>query len=390
MKNIYFFISFMGVVMTTGALQPAMAQAVSINATGEGPHSSAILDLSKGQGGLLIPRMSFAQRMDIPDPPAGLWVYQTNILFGIPSGFYYFDGTEWLNISKETDAPDILWQKSAENQFSIASGHVGIGINTPSNKLHVRTFNNGDGILLEGINPILQLRQYNEGTGQYDNKGYMQASGSDIRLGTNVGNTAGKTIFRTDGSNKFSFNASGIMQVYNSGGSEVGSLSPNTASGFKINASNVLNLDDEIYINGPGNVNGIGTSSPGEKLDVNGNLRVRQDMLIEDKLVSPTTGSGRNLLPAFYGTVSTEGTLLNGTSGVTIQVEEYVQGRFRYVVNCPGISSTAIVLITSRSPTGYWPILYPPQNGYFRVAFKGGSIASNGSKTPFSFIVYQN
>lgn len=366
------------------------AQSISINNIGEAPHASAILDLSKGGGGLLIPRMSFTDRMEIPNPPAGLWVFQTNVVFGIPSGFYYFDGNEWLNIAKESDAPDLLWQKNLENQYSLITGHTGIGINSPAQKLHIRTVTDSDGLLLEGINPILQMRQYNEGTGGYDNKGYFQASGSDIRIGTNVGNTAGKTIIRTDGTNKFSFSSSGIMQVFNTGGSQTGSVSPNTAGGFRISASAILNLDDEIFINGSGNVNGIGTSSPTEKLDVNGNFRVREDLLIEDKLVKPVTGSGRNLLPVFYGTVNTEGTLLNGTSNVTIQVEEYIAGRFRYVIGCPGISSTAIVLVTSRSPNGLWPYMLPPENGSFKVTFTGSSSGNAGTKTPFSFIVYQN
>lgn len=386
-KYIFFFLLSW---ITAAVVHSVQAQSISINNIGEAPHTSSILDLSKGGGGLLIPRMSFTERMEISDPPAGLWVYQTNVLFGIPSGFYYFDGNEWLNIAKDSDAPDLLWQKNLENQHSLINGRIGIGINSPAQKLHIRTVTDSDGLLLEGINPILQMRQYNQGTGEYDNKGYIHVSGSDIRIGTNVGNTVGKTIIRTDGTNKFSFSSSGIMQVFNTAGSQTGSISPNTAGGFRISASAVLNLDDEIFINGTGNVNGIGTSSPTEKLDVNGNLRIREDLLIEDKLVKPETGSGRNLLPVFYGTVSTEGVLLNGTSNVTIQVEEYSAGRFSYVVGCPGISSTAIVVVTSRAPNGLWPHMFPPENGSFKVSFTGSSSGNAGTKTSFSFIVYQN
>ena len=50
-----------------------------------------MLDVVSGSKGLLIPRMSSAERKTILKPASGLLVYQTDG----SSGFYYYSGTEW-------------------------------------------------------------------------------------------------------------------------------------------------------------------------------------------------------------------------------------------------------------------------------------------------------
>lgn len=66
------------------------AQNVAINATGIAPVASAMLDISSTTSGLLIPRMSSAQRTAIATPATGLLVYDTTL-----AAFLYFDGTVW-------------------------------------------------------------------------------------------------------------------------------------------------------------------------------------------------------------------------------------------------------------------------------------------------------
>jgi hypothetical protein len=69
----------------------ANAQNVGINATGAAPAASAMLDVSSTTSGLLIPRMTSAQRTAIAAPATGLLVYDTTI-----GSFYYWDGTQWI------------------------------------------------------------------------------------------------------------------------------------------------------------------------------------------------------------------------------------------------------------------------------------------------------
>ena len=56
----------------------------------ETPNASSLLDLSSTSKGLLVPRMTEAQRKAISNPPVGLLVYQTN-----GQAFYYKDHFWW-------------------------------------------------------------------------------------------------------------------------------------------------------------------------------------------------------------------------------------------------------------------------------------------------------
>ena len=59
------------------AIAPLMSQNVGINATGSTPHSSSGLDVDFTDRGVLIPRLSDAQRDSIVNPAAGLLIYNT-------------------------------------------------------------------------------------------------------------------------------------------------------------------------------------------------------------------------------------------------------------------------------------------------------------------------
>ncbi len=54
------------------------------------PDASAILDLHSTTKGLLIPRMTTAQRLGVVNPATGLWVYDVT-----ENHMYYFNGTVW-------------------------------------------------------------------------------------------------------------------------------------------------------------------------------------------------------------------------------------------------------------------------------------------------------
>jgi hypothetical protein len=56
--------------------------------------SSAFTVASTSQG-VLLPKMTLSQRDAISNPTSGLLIFQTD---NTP-GFYYYDGTEWLNIA---------------------------------------------------------------------------------------------------------------------------------------------------------------------------------------------------------------------------------------------------------------------------------------------------
>ena len=73
------------------------AQGIAINDDGTDANSSAILDVksSNGTQGVLMPRVTEAQKNAISSPATSLVVYQTD---GI-SGFYFYNGTLWEKLS---------------------------------------------------------------------------------------------------------------------------------------------------------------------------------------------------------------------------------------------------------------------------------------------------
>ncbi len=68
------------------------------------PDNSALLDLTSTSKGLLIPRMTLAQRSGINAPATGLIVYQIDFF----SGFYFYDGEAWKGIyARNIDAASV-------------------------------------------------------------------------------------------------------------------------------------------------------------------------------------------------------------------------------------------------------------------------------------------
>lgn len=72
----------------------AIAQGVAVNTSGTKADTSAMLDVSSTTKGVLIPRMTKAQRNAIITPANGLLIYQTD---STPS-FYYYDGSQWTTL----------------------------------------------------------------------------------------------------------------------------------------------------------------------------------------------------------------------------------------------------------------------------------------------------
>ncbi len=90
----------------------SFGQSVGINDDGSSPNAKAMLDIKSNTKGLLIPRMSTAERIAIAPTMSeqGLMVYDTTI-----DAFFYHTGAEWKEVS------EALWMKDP------------IGINRPSN-----------------------------------------------------------------------------------------------------------------------------------------------------------------------------------------------------------------------------------------------------------------
>ena len=79
-------------------VNPLFGQTGAVGVGTVTPDNSAMLDVSSTGKGVLIPRMTTAQRAAIPSPATGLMVYD-----GDTNSFWYFDGTQWVEVMSGTD-----------------------------------------------------------------------------------------------------------------------------------------------------------------------------------------------------------------------------------------------------------------------------------------------
>jgi hypothetical protein len=88
----YFFTVIISIICVS-YFNIASAQSVAINADGSAPNTNAMLDVKSTTKGLLIPRMTTAQRTAIANT-TGLLVFDTNT-----KSFWYNDGSAWNNMA---------------------------------------------------------------------------------------------------------------------------------------------------------------------------------------------------------------------------------------------------------------------------------------------------
>ena len=108
------------------------AQNVAINNNGAPPDSSAILDVSADDRGVLIPRVDLIGSDDtltVESPATGLLVYNTTDNDELTPGFYYWNSNTWQRISSP-------WMERNDTVFYY-DGPVGIGVNNPQHMLEV-------------------------------------------------------------------------------------------------------------------------------------------------------------------------------------------------------------------------------------------------------------
>ena len=100
MKHVYPVIAFI-ILMLPSMIKAQTNTFPSTGSAGIGtvtPHASSALEINSITQGLLISRMTLAQRDAIVSPATGLMIYQTNST----PGFYYYNGTAWTAVTAKS------------------------------------------------------------------------------------------------------------------------------------------------------------------------------------------------------------------------------------------------------------------------------------------------
>ena len=125
----------------------SFGQSVLIGTLGTSAHASAILELDVSgmteKKGILLPRMTEGQKMEITSPASSLMIYQTDET----EGFYYYDGSQWKGLgddlgthkaSQNLEMSGSWISSDGDNEGLMVSsnGNIGIGVVAPAANLH--------------------------------------------------------------------------------------------------------------------------------------------------------------------------------------------------------------------------------------------------------------
>lgn len=188
------------------------------------PNGSAILDISSSTKGLLIPRMTTAERNAIATPATGLMVFDKTT-----NTFWFYNGNAWTEMSGSGSSP---WISNGNDIYNINSGNTGIGTVSPAAKLDVLSSSAYAARFASTSNQM--YIGFFENNTQRGYVGSYAGAAEDFDMGTSAINTSGKLHFTTMASPR-------------------------------------------MTITPPGNV-GIGTTTPAEKLDINGSIKMSGEL----------------------------------------------------------------------------------------------------------------
>jgi hypothetical protein len=320
-------------------------QNVAIGNSGSNPDASAMLDIQSNSKGLLIPRLTTAQRIAIVSPATGLLVFDTNT-----GSFWFRKSTGWEEL---VDASTTHWEEVGSNDLRTRNGGTvtisGPGAPFGSAKLnvadHAATVNTHES--------ILSLTRSTSGT---------------------AANGIGGTIdFYNELSNGSFFPTGKIIH-------ESVNVTPgNYASSFEFLTAASGFLTTQLYV-GPTSV-GIGTSTPSlfSKFDVAGSINT------SGKVTRAAVTGLANLVPLCYGIVDDEGNIVSGTGNFTL----LRTNTGTYSISNADIDPNSVIIATPRSSgvvSARFATSFPDTGATYIFMFNAsGTLANYG----FQFVIYK-
>jgi hypothetical protein len=245
----------------------------------------------------------------------------------------------------------------------------------------VRT-NGGDHFTVDASGDVIPAGniQFKDGTA---NIGFIQRSGADLRLGTNSSNDLGQVILRLAGNDRFHFEKTGRMTIsselnptlyFNANGANQAFLQVQ-GNNLSISAPNdKLLLNSELTVDGNTGRIGVGTTSPEQKLHVQGSAKISTGRLLNN--------SDENLLPLGFAVFDGSGNKLSGTANLT---GGWIVNDFYLTCAGTNINNTAIS-ITCRNARLY-PSFFNANDGKVQINLFDDS--GDKFKAGFSVVVYK-
>jgi len=158
------------------------------------PDNSALLDLTSVNKGLLVPRMTTAQRTAITAPATGLLVYDSNL-----QQFWYYNGTQWTAIAGGGGGSCYTLQQSYDCGGSgagrniVISGTNSVNItNANAGSIGLRSTHSADGVSIKAENTYANVQYAAIQASTASNFGTV--GGTPVPTTAIIGNSTGKAF----------------------------------------------------------------------------------------------------------------------------------------------------------------------------------------------------
>lgn len=373
------------------------AQNVGINIDGAMPDSSAILDVQSDDKGILIPRVELVAANDtlpVTAPKVSLLVYNS-VTSGtgvneVTPGFYFWNGTIWERLNNGGDVTSWKLEGNSgtnpNNDFLGTSDNVDLSIRTNDTE-RIRVLSTGNvGIGTPTANAKVDIKGSGSSTGTFglgirnssDRYGLVVRDDGNVGVGTtapdaslriitpNLGTNDASLRLGPIGGNGSSTSEFSLIDMYATFDNFSADQGPRRTTSIKSfydggvwgnetmsfhvgGATDAANLPTErMRIAGNGNV-GIGTDDPSQRLDINGQVRIRGGAPAAGKiLTSAADGTATWEVPA---PVSVPGSI-DWTSTVWVNNSDHTVGAGEEVVHFYNMGGTrSIVLGTCNAST---------------------------------------
>lgn len=378
-------------LVTILALTTSSFAQVAINTTGATPNTSAILDVSSTDKGILIPRMSTSNRTNDVTAVEGLLVFDTET-----DSFWYYDATQsaWVEINSGTAVSDIDDLSDAKSDgtsvfLGTGAGSVDDGSNNYNSSLGVYSLHSNTS------------GSHNTSVGS-DNM-YRNTTGSRNTVVGRRGN-----YYNQEGTNNT------IIGYYAGTGTSNHNKSGNVFLGYMAGYSETG--DNKLYIqNSSSSTPLIGGDFASGFVDINGDLNISGSVKIEGGtpgagkvLTSDADGSATWISPTVYASSINElsdaesdaaNLFLGDESGINNNGLNFNTGIGIQALktNSTGISNTATGFGAMQyNTTGYENTstgqfaLQKNTTGNYNVAFGKEALLSNTTKSSLTAIGFQS
>ncbi len=319
----YFTLAICLLVNLSLSAQSNIQQSLSVNSSGAAADPSAQLDVSATDKGMLVPRMTSAQRTAIASPATGLLVFDTD-----SGSFWFYNSGSWTNLSA---APKTLADADADTKIQVEE--------SPDEDIIRFDLGGTENMVLRknaGGSPRLELRNTLSNTFVGENAGQSATTGDN-----NSAFGKGALSSATTGSNNSAFGLYALSS--NTGGGNNVALgfesllnnttgAANTAAGFRSMVSNTSGL-----LNAAFGINALAANTAGGSNAALGasSLAVNTSGFYNaavgaGALSANTTGN--------FNTATGNGTLLSNTTGSY----NLAQGAAALSSNTTGYSNVAV------------------------------------------------